>query len=87
MLKGTTESGFQYEIEEESLDDWELLEIFRKLDKGNPQYVVDACEKLLGKTQYEQLKDHIRKEQRVSASAMMKEIEEIMQQNQETKNF
>ena len=35
MLKGTTESGFEYEISDETLDDYELMEELAEIDSGN----------------------------------------------------
>mgnify|MGYP000668221215 CR=1 FL=1 len=34
MIKGTTKSGFNYTIQEGALDDYELLEELREIDKG-----------------------------------------------------
>ena len=33
MIKGTTKSGFDYTVQEEALDDYELLEELREIDK------------------------------------------------------
>ena len=34
MIKGKTTTGFEFEIDETKLDDWELLEKFNAIDKG-----------------------------------------------------
>ena len=47
MIKGTTKSGFDYTVQEEALDDYELLEELREIDKGNTSLVVDAIEKII----------------------------------------
>ena len=54
MIKGTTKSGFDYTVQEEALDDYELLEELREIDKGNTSLVVDAIEKIIGPEQKEQ---------------------------------
>lgn len=46
MIKGTTKSGFDYTVQEEALDDYELLEELREIDKGNTSLVVDAISRL-----------------------------------------
>lgn len=87
MIKGKTKTGFNYSLKKEVLDDWELLEILREIDKGNPQYSVDAVIKLLGKKQYERLKNHIKNSNgRISTEAMTKELSDIIMNNQKTKN-
>ena len=35
MLKGITKSGFDYEIEDKALDNWELLESLVAIDEGD----------------------------------------------------
>lgn len=35
MITGTTKSGFNFEIAEETLDDYELLEALVEADKGD----------------------------------------------------
>lgn len=87
MIKGTTTSGFEYKIEEEALDDYELLEDLAALDGGNVGKVFSVADRFLGKQQHTALKEHIRgKKGRVSASKMMKEITEIMNSNNDGKN-
>ena len=83
MIKGTTKSGFDYTVQEEALDDYELLEELREIDKGNTSLVVDAIEKIIGPEQ----KEHVRDEAgRVSIKRMFDEIGEILRGNQEGKN-
>lgn len=78
MLQGTTTTGFAFELEEEVLDDYELLEALRSLDKGDGQCVIDVVDRLLGEKQKEKLKDHIRNEKgRVSVKRLMDEVAEI----------
>ena len=62
MIKGTTKSGFNYTIQEGALDDYELLEELREIDKGNTSLIVDVIEKIIGSEQKEQLKKHVRDE-------------------------
>lgn len=87
MIKGTTESGFDYTIKEEALDDYELLEELRKIDKGDTGQLVDVMEKILGTEQKEQLKEHVRDETgRVPMKRMFDEIGEILRGDRQGKN-
>lgn len=85
MMK--TSTGFEFELSEEVLDDWELLEQLAEIDAGNTGAVVGAAKALLG-DDYDRLKDHVRgKSGRVSAKAMAKEIEDIFNATKTGKNF
>lgn len=78
MLKGKTQSGFEFKIEDQTLDDYELLEMLTEIDDGNGVLVPKMVERLLGKEQKTALKDHLRnKEGRVSTQGMMTEVMEI----------
>ena len=69
------------------LDDYELLEELREIDKGNTSLIVDVIEKIIGSEQKEQLKKHVRDETgRVSIKRMVDEIGEILRGNQQGKN-
>lgn len=77
MIKGTTTSGFNFEIKEDLLDDFELVELYAKVDKSII-YIGDLAEKLLGVEQKKALAEHLRREDgRVSTTDMIKELTEI----------
>ena len=87
MNKGTTATGFEFEISDDALDDYELLELLTELDNGDYGRVTMVIEKLLGKEQKERLKEHIRKNGKVSAERMMNEVADIFgQANEKLKN-
>ncbi|MBQ8559047.1 MAG: hypothetical protein IJ439_03580 [Tyzzerella sp.] len=87
MIKGTTTTGFEFELEDEVLDDYELLEVLCKVDKGEYNLVTEMVEKLLGEEQKERLKNHVRNIcGKVSASKVMDEVAEIFQSSKEIKN-
>lgn len=87
MNKGTTATGFEFEISDDALDDYELLELLTELDNGDYGRVTMVIEKLLGKEQKERLKEHIRKNGKVSAERMMNEVADIFAQaNEKLKN-
>lgn len=59
MLKGTTKSGFKYEVKDESLNDYELFELLSEVDT-NPLLLPKLVTRLLGDKQKKNLLDHIR---------------------------
>lgn len=91
MIKETLKNGFEVEIPDENLDDYELLEDLAALDEGEEntgKIVSGAYKRLLGGEQYKALKEHIRSEAgRVSATAMLETLQEIFElQDGELKN-
>jgi|SRR5690625_3688100 len=84
-LKGTTESGFEYVVEKETLDDWELFEMMSEMEE-RPFLLNNIITTLLGKKQKEKLKDHLRNENgKIPMQEMGKVLEEIFNQHKETK--
>ncbi len=87
MITGKTSTGFAYEVEDEVLDDYELLELLNEADKGNAGAMLDTVEYVLGKKQKEALKSHIRNEKgKVSAKRMITEVMEILKSHGAGKN-
>lgn len=87
MITGTTESGFEFCLSEESLDDYELLEDLCDIDNGDVSKITMAANRLLGKEQMKALKEHVRNEEgRISATKMVDEITQIFQNQSEPKN-
>lgn len=87
-MKGTTSSGFEYNLDETALDDYELLEDLCELDNGNTARIISALNRLLGTEQKDRLKEHLREENgRVPASKMMIEMGEIFNSVKAGKNF
>lgn len=86
MIKGKTSSGFEYEIEKERINNYELLENISELD-DNPLALTKVVDLLLGKDQIKKLKDHVRTEKGlVPTDKLSSEITEIFQNQNETKN-
>lgn len=78
MLRGKTESGFEFEINEAELNDMEFLDALAETGEDVLAFS-KVCTMLLGKDQKKALYDHLRDENgRVPIEAMRKEIEEIM---------
>ncbi len=87
MITGTTESGFEYKLNEENMDDYELLENLCAIDEGDASKITVSAKQLLGEEQLKALKDHVRNENgRVSAAKMIEEITQILGGNKPGKN-
>lgn len=85
MLKGTTSTGFDFSIPDETLDDYELVEAIGDLEE-NPLRLTKVVDILLGKDEKKRLKEHCKVNGRVSAKRMEEEITEILTSNSESKN-
>ena len=82
-MKGKTSSGFEYELDEAALDDYELLEDLCEMDEGDMTKTISVLNRLLGTEQKERLR---MENGRVPASKMMNEIGEIFRNVKEGKN-
>lgn len=86
MLKGKTKSGFKYEISDESLNDYELVELLSEVDE-NPLLLPKLIKALLGEEQKHNLIEHIRTESGgVPMDALADEVAEIFREGRQTKN-
>ena len=76
-----TKSGFEYEIDPEVLDDWELIEDMQEMiESDDPMKSVHVFKKVLGDNQYNDLKEYLRnRDGRVKTSAMIQEFNSIFQ--------
>ena len=80
MVKGTTESGFSFEIDENCFDDMELLDKLISADAGNYMALTSVLSAILGDDQKKELYEHVRtKEGRVPITAVTAEVQEIFQ--------
>ena len=61
MAKGTTATGFKFEVNDNIAEDYELIEMIAEVDE-NPLVTPKLLNKLLGAEQVKALKDHIRDE-------------------------
>lgn len=81
MLKGTTESGFAFEIDEKNLDNMELLDALVELQDDDPMTLSSVCKLLLGESLRKKLYEHVRAEDgRVPIQKVGKELENIMKE-------
>ncbi len=86
MLKGTTKTGFKYEISDAATNNYELVEILAEIDE-NPLLMPKLLKALFGEEQTKRLKDHLRTESgTVPIDAIAEEIGDIFASEQKTKN-
>lgn len=87
MLSGVTESGFEFEIDEEALDDMEYLEALAEAEDDSTRFP-RVIEMTLGKEGKKRLYDHVRNEKgRASATKAIAEFTEILEKaGNQTKN-
>lgn len=86
MLQGTTKSGFAYEIEDERLNNYELVEAIGELEEY-PVAISKVVNLLLGKKQAEDLKNHVRSEDGfVPSEKINEEIMDIFNAHGQIKN-
>ena len=87
MLQGKTKSGFAFEVDEEILDDYDMLEMLCKIDEGETSLTIKMVNTLLGEEQKERLKSHVKEKcGRVSAKVLLAEVMEIFAATKEGKN-
>lgn len=85
MICGKTASGFEFTLEEEVLDNYELLETLAEIDQGNYGKLTEMTTLLLGEEQKDSLKEHVRNDKgKISIKKMMDEVSEIFKSAKET---
>jgi len=85
MLKGKLSDGYEFEILEESLNDWEVIEAIDEVEEY-PQRIVTVAKRLLGDKGYKKLKEECRVDGRVKFDTMSQKVFEILESCGETKN-
>ena len=80
MKKGKLANGFEYSIDETTLDDMRFLDALAEADEGNPLAASKVCVMLLGKEQRDKLYKVISPEGgRVPIADAFECIKEIME--------
>ena len=87
MRKGTTESGFTFEVDEEDLNDMEFVELLANAQEDSLMFP-RLIERMLGEEQKKALYDHLRnKNGRVPVDATIDIVTEILTlAGEDTKN-
>lgn len=85
-MRGVTKSGFEWDVNAERLDDWEILEILSDMEDGKMLAAPKLLKKVLGDKSRDLL-DHCRKDDgTVPTQAVLDEVFEIIGSLKEGKN-
>jgi hypothetical protein len=88
-MKGKTESGFEFEINESNLDDMRFIDALANLDAGNPIAISQLANIMFSQEQKKLLYQHLAerdKEGKVRIEPFIKEITDILTYKEDTKN-
>lgn len=86
-MKCVTETGFECEVDENVVNDWEFVEILADASEGNVLAAIPAMKIMLSKDGYARLKEHCRDENgKISTERMFIEFTDILAANPKTKN-
>lgn len=79
MIDVRLRDGFEIQLEDDVMDDYDLVMLFGKYRKSpSMDIVVDIAIKMLGEEQHKALMDHLRDEKgKLKTSAMVAALEEI----------
>ncbi len=85
-MKGILDNGFEFEVRDTAANDWELLKVLRKIDRGEEDYIIDAAELLLGEEQLERLEKYVEKDGVTPLTEMISCIKEVFEKARPAKN-
>ena len=77
MVKGTTKSGFRFEVDPNAMNDMELVDVLADDTMDEAFRMSHVLKKLLPGNQRKALYDHVRKDGRVPVDAVVAEVEGI----------
>lgn len=85
-IKGKTQSGFEYTIDIQKLDNYEFLEAVSKVEiEGNVLYLPIVLQMMLG-DQVNALKEHLRNEDgRITNESLIQEVKDIFSEQESLK--
>lgn len=86
-MKAFLSDGFEIELNEDRVGDWDFLEQLYDVDNGETGEIVGVARTLLGREGVKQLKAHLKeRDGRVGIEAMVAALTELMESTHETKN-
>ena len=87
-MKGTTKSGFEYDVPENVFDDMELIDALADVNSGRDGLQISVVvRKVFDEEQRKRLYDHVRDESgRVPTGSIMDVITEIASESTDEKN-
>jgi hypothetical protein len=86
-MTGKLKDGFEIQIPDENVGNWELLEVLEDLSAGDSGLIVKAARMFLGKEGLAVLKDHLRDESgRIATEDVIDALNDLMESTNELKN-
>lgn len=86
-MKARLNDGYEVEIAESSLNDWNFVKTLRKIDKGDTGLIVDIAETLLGsEEEVGKLAKHLEEDGVTAVNKMVDALTELMSSVNELKN-
>ena len=88
-MKVKTGTGFEAEINEGIIDNWEYMELLMDYDSGHPAALRSAIKMALGDDGYEALKAHVKglsDDGKIHTSLLANEFGELAESRKEVKN-
>ncbi len=87
MIKGTTNSGFEYSINEDDLNDMEFIDTLVDIKDNDFTAFSKLATIMLGKEQKQRLYDFLKeREGKVRIDSFVKEMTDILSNNEAIKN-
>lgn len=78
MKQGKTNSGFEFEVDENAINDMEIIDAFVEIQDGNPAAYNTVVKKLFTPEQKKALYDHVRTDGRVPLDKLAVEINDVL---------
>lgn len=86
-MKAKLSDGFEVELKDDYIDDWEFFELLEEIDEGNSGLIVKVAKMMLGKEGVEALKQHLKETHgKASVSQMVSALTELMESVNSLKN-
>lgn len=86
-MKVSLNDGYEVQINDKCLNDWNFFTTLRKIDKGDTVLIVDAAEILLGgEEEVNKLAEHLKVDGITPADAMLSAVSELITTIKELKN-
>ena len=86
-MKTKLNDGYEVEVNETALHDWQFVKMIRKIDRGDAGLIVDVAEALLGgEEEVDKLAEHLSVNGYTSSASMVDALTEIMESVGEAKN-
>ena len=89
MIEGKTNSGFEFHIDEDNLDDMEFIDALRELKEGDMTSLSNVADFILGAEQKKALYEHLKandEKHKVRLKAFSEEVMFILTYNTNLKN-